>query len=345
MINKVKISMPNKIKVAVLMGGPSEEHEVSLDTGKNVLKNIDKKKYEAQGITINKEGNWEMSPEELKKNFDVVFVAMHGPYGEDGMVQAELEAVGVPYTGSDAQTSALCMNKHLSLKLLQDAELTVPQTMFLDWNEWLDNRPALLQKAKLFINPPYVIKPNRSGSSLDVIISANSEDIEPTLMKLFEKHHDLIIQPFINGREVACGVLDCGVTRSAYPLPPIEIIPKLSHFFDYESKYKMSGADEIVPARFSDSWLKEIQRVAKKAHTLLDCRGMSRTDMVVGEDGKVYVLEVNTIPGLTKTSLLPQEAKAKKIMLPELISRIIESGLRAHSVDIAKSSEHGEFSS
>ena len=154
------------------------------------------------------------------------------------------------------------------------------------------------------------------------------------MAELFEKYRDLIIQPFIDGREVTCGVLDHGVSRSAYTLPVTEIKPKLSHFFDYESKYKVGGAEEITPAKMSEAWLKEIERVAKQAHVVLGCHGMSRVDMIIGRDGKVYVLEVNTIPGLTKTSLLPQEAKAKKISFSDLIGRIIESGLKYHGVDV-----------
>ncbi len=326
--------MARKIKVAVLMGGPSEEHEVSLMTGKQVLKNINSEKYEARGVRIDKEGNWEMGPRELKENFDIVFIALHGPYGEDGMAQDDLETAGIPYTGSDVQTSALCMNKYLSLKLLQDGGLDIPQTLFLDQRDWEDNREALVRKVNLFIEPPYVIKPNRSGSSIDIVISGSSEDIEPTLERLFRKHRDLLIQPFIYGREVTCGVLDQGVSRSAYTLPVTEIIPKLSHFFDYKSKYEVGGAEEITPARLSDAWLKKVEQVAKQAHTLLGCSGISRVDMIAGEDGKIYVLEVNTIPGLTERSLLPQEAEVKKISYPNLVDRIIKAGLKAHKVEI-----------
>ncbi len=326
--------MAKKIKVAVLMGGPSEEHEVSLRSGRQVLKNVDKEKYEAKEVVIDRKGKWEMPPEDIKGKFDIAFVALHGPYGEDGMVQDELEAVGVPYTGSDVQTSALCMNKYLSMMFLQDAGLDVPQTIFLGRKDWEDNKEAVVQKVKLFIEPPYVIKPNRSGSSIDAVVSGSSEDIEPTLERLFGKHRDLIVQPFIYGREVTCGVLDHGVSRSAYALPVTEIIPKLSHFFDYKSKYEMGGAEEITPAEFSDAWLKKIEQVAKRAHTLLGCRGMSRVDMIAGRDGKVYVLEVNTIPGLTENSLLPQEAKEKKISFTDLVDRVIKAGLKAHNVSI-----------
>jgi D-alanine-D-alanine ligase len=334
-----KMENNQKIKVAILAGGPSEEHEVSLKSGNQVLENIDPKKYEASLVKIDKNINWAMDSKEIKNNFDIVFIALHGKYGEDGTVQSELEAEGILYTGSDAQVSALCMNKHISLKILQDAGLIIPQTLYLDHNDWKKNSDIVLQKAKLFVEPPYVIKPNRSGSSLDMIISGDSDDIEPTLRVLFQKHRDLIIQPFIDGREVTCGVLDHGVSRSAYSLPVTEIKPKLSHFFDYDSKYKVGGSEEITPAEMSDAWLSHIEQTAKKAHILLGCRGFSRVDMVISNEGKVYVLEVNTIPGLTETSLLPQEAEEKKISFTKLIDLIIEAGFKAHKVDISLKSD------
>ncbi len=316
------------------MGGPSGEHEVSLKTGRQVLDKIDKDKYEASEVKIDKEGDWGIEPEELKEKFDIVFIALHGKYGEDGTAQVELEAVDMPYTGSNSQVSALCMNKYLSLQLLQDAGLRIPQTLLLENNDWQKNPEVVVQKAKLFVEPPYVIKPNRSGSSLDMIISGDSEDIEPTLERLFKKHRDLIIQPFIDGREVTCGVLDHGVARSAYSLPVTEIKPKLSHFFNYDSKYQVGGAEEVTPAEMSDAWLHEIEKISRRTHMLLGCRGLSRVDLIISQEGKVYVLEVNTIPGLTETSLLPQEAEEKGISFSELIDRVIQAGLKTHKVNL-----------
>jgi len=268
-----------------------------------------------------------------KLTHDIVFISLCGRYGEGGFIQGELEEVRVPYTGSDSQASALCMNKYLSLKLLQDAGLDIPQTFFLSRREWEENEEVVIQKAKLFIDPPYVIKPNRSGNSFDMVITSNSEDISPTLEKLFERYRDLIIQPFINGRETTCAILDDGTGGSAYPLSPTEIVPKLTHFYSYDSKYKVGSVDEVTPAPFSDAWLWRIKQVAKQAHTILGCRGFSRVDMIVGEE-KVYVLEVNTIPGLGEENVLAKEAEDKKISYSNLIDRIIQSGLRAHKVSL-----------
>lgn len=309
------------------------EVEESLKAGKDILANIDKEKYEAREVKIDKDGNWEKSPEEIREEFDIVFIALCGTYGENSMVQSFLEGAGVPYTGSDSQAGALCVNKYLSLKLLQDAGLTVPQTLFLDWKSWQEGEEAMVRKAKLFIDPPYVIKPNRGGNSFDMVVSANSEDVQPTLAKLFGKYRDLIIQPFIDGREVTCGVLDQGVSRSAYSLSPTEIVPKLSHFYNYESKYKVGGVEKITPGDFSDAWLKKIGQTAKEAHVLLGCSGFSRVDMIAAHD-KVYVLEVNSMPALFEESILALEAKEKKISYSSFIDRIIQAGLKEHNVSI-----------
>lgn len=324
--------MANKLKVAVLMGGPSVEHEVSLKTGRNVLMNLDKRKYNALPVTISKDGTWEVEPADLKEKVDVAFIAMHGSYGEDGWVQYELDDVGLPYTGSDVHASALGMNKFFSLRLLRDMGFTVPPTLILHRVDWLRNQEAAAKLAKLFVESPWVVKPNRGGSSLDTIIVNDALDMEPTLAKLFQKYKDVIVQPYIKGKEYTCAVLDHGAEYSAYPLLPTEIVPKNSHFFDYNSKYKKDGAEEITPARAPDTWLRQMRATAAGVHHVLGLRGMSRTDFILGrapgkKERKLYVLEVNTIPGLTKASLLPKAAEATGISFSELLDRIIRSAL------------------
>lgn len=321
--------MADKIKVAVLMGGPSAEHDISLKTGRNVLVNLDDKKYEGKPVVVSREGGWEIPPPKLKHLADVVFIAMHGDYGEDGTVQAELEFLGIPYTGSDSFSSAFGMNKFLSLQFLRDAGFDVPYTMLVHKINWLDDPYDTLAKINLYIERPWVIKPNRGGSSLDVVITDDINDLQKTMFHLFKKYPDLIIQPFVRGKEVTCGVLDWGLPGSAYALPPTEIVPRKGNFFDYKSKYEPEGALEITPARLPNTKLEEIKRIAKDIHIAMNLRGMSRTDMIVGEDGRTYILEVNTIPGLTETSLLPKAANAVGISFSELINRIIRSALQS----------------
>lgn len=316
-----------KIKVAVLMGGPSVEHEVSLKTGRNVVANLDRRSYEVMPVVISKKGEWDISPEELRDQVDIAFIAMHGHYGEDGHVQSELEEVDMPYTGSDAHSSALGMNKFLSLRMLREAGFDVPQTLHFDRSEWLWDPGRVMRETGMLIGLPLVLKPNRGGSSLDTVFVSDELKLERVFSDLFEKHRDLIVQPLIEGREFACGVLDLGHRLSAYPLLPTEIVPQLGEFFDYDSKYKKGGAEEITPARLPDSWILHIRRKSREAHHVLNLRGVSRADYILGNDGNLYILEVNTIPGMTKVSLLPKAAEAMGISFCGLLDRIIDAAL------------------
>ncbi len=316
-----------RIKVAVLMGGPSSEHEVSLKTGQNVIKNLDSEKYEAEPIIIEKNGEWPVPINILKDKTDVAFIAMHGEYGEDGGVQSFLDSLPVFYTGSNALVSALGMNKFISSRHFEDYGLKTPNSILLSKWEWRMNPNLAIKKIFWNLEKPWVIKPNRGGSSVGVKIVNNTEDLVVGLQNGFMSAKDIIIQNFIKGREVTCAVLDHGFERSAYPLMPTEIVPLKNNFFDYVSKYDPKGSLEITPARFSEPWLQTIRRTAVHAHNVLGCRGMSSTDMILGDDGNLYVLEINTIPGLTEASLLPKSAAHQGISFPNLLHRIIQAAI------------------
>jgi len=316
-------------KIAVLFGGPSSEYEVSLKTGAQVVANLDRTRYETTPILIGREGSWSLSPEEVGKRFDVAFIAMHGAYGEDGTIQSILDDVRIPYTGSAALPSALAMNKHASLTLFKDAGLQVPHTELIGKSEWMRDPAKAVRHIRWHIERPWVIKPNRDGSSVGVAIVQDPHDLPAVLLKSFERSREVIVQPYIRGREFTCGVLDRGFPASLHALPPTEIVPKLGAFFDYASKYEADGSLEITPAKIPELWTREIQRIALTAHRLLGCRGMSRTDMILSSSPHCAptVLETNTIPGMTETSLLPQAAVAAGISFPELLDRIIEAAL------------------
>ena len=303
------------------------DSEVSLNTGRNVLENIGDE-YEPLPVTVSREGTWSISPDELAKEVDAAFVAMHGPYGEDGGVQRDLEEIGVRYTGADSAASALGMNKFLSLQVMGNAGLNFPATILLHWSDWRRNPAASENNVSHRVGFPLVVKPNRSGSSVDTIIVSVPDELSRALPELFSRHRDLIVQPYVRGREITCGVLDNGIGDSAYALPPILIRPRNSAFFDYREKYDDEGAEEIVPAPISDAWRAAVERAAIRAHNALGLRHLSRTDMIMGEDGRLYVLETNTIPGLTKQSLLPKAAQAAGISFTELIGRIVKAALR-----------------
>lgn len=313
--------------VAVLMGGPSHEHEVSIKSGKNVSRALDRMKYDVKQIYISKKGEWDTDIKDVGKLADVAFIAMHGEYGEDGTIQALLEAEKIPFTGSDAATSALAMNKYLSLRTFQDHGFIVPHSFIVAREHWKEKGPALFEEARHYVGYPFVVKPNASGSSVAVHIVKSPEEFVEAMDDAFAYSRHVLIQSYIRGREVTCGVLDHGFPESAFALLPTEIIPRASHFFDYAEKYNTEGAHEITPARFPAPILKHIQRTAVGIHKLLRCRGFSRSDFIMDEHGHIVVLEINTIPGLTETSLLPKAAAAHGLSFPSLLELLIEGAL------------------
>ncbi|MCL4404258.1 D-alanine--D-alanine ligase [Patescibacteria group bacterium] len=315
-------------KVAIFSGGPSPEHEVSLKSGKNVLKHLNPEKYEGFEFVVSKTGEWPLAEETLRAQADLAFIAMHGPYGEDGTVQHLLETMSLPHTGSSAAASALGMNKFISLRHLADHGLTVPRTLLFHRIEWLRDRAAVLQKVQWYLEKPWVVKPNRGGSSIGVKMAGTPDELFHALEEGFEETPDIIVQPFIAGREYTCAVLDSGISGAAFSLPPTEIVPQGRSFFDYEAKYTPGASLEITPARAPQSYITAFQRTALFAHNVLGCRGFSRTDMILGRDHKLYVLEVNTIPGLTENSLLPKAAASYGLSMQDVLDVVIEAALR-----------------
>lgn len=310
------------------MGGPSLEHDISIKTGENIINFLDKVKYKPRSIVIEKDGRWPLEPAKLKKQFDVAFIAMHGTYGEDGTIQGILEEVGLPYTGSTVLTSALAMNKYASLQLLKDDGLIVPPSFLVSKTKWQEMPAAVVYHLKNFFGYPLIIKPNDGGSSIATNIVENEYGLSGAFNEVFNVSRHALIQPYLSGREATCGVLDQGWAGSAYALPPTEIVSKVSRFFDYRAKYDPAGADEITPARFGEPVNKIIQRTAIRVHQILNCRHLSRTDFIVGNNGNIYILEVNTIPGLTAASLIPRAAQAIGISFSSLLDNIIKAALK-----------------
>lgn len=307
-----------KIRVAVLMGGPSAEHEISIKSGRMVLTNLDKKKYWAKPVKISRKGKWPIIPSELKKKFDVAFIAMHGEYGEDGQVQMILGKYHIPFTGSGVRASQLGMDKIKSARIFEEVGLNIPEF-------------AVVGGVKKFMfNFPVVVKPIDRGSSVGVSIVRDIRELPGALESAGKYSKRVMVQKFIKGRELTCGVLEAhGKVRA---LPPTEIIPRSGTFFDYRAKYTAGESRELTPARLTREQLREVQKAAIKAHRAIGARGFSRTDMILADPsaggGKLYVLEINTIPGLTETSLLPQQAKADGVTFPELLDAILDAALR-----------------
>jgi D-alanine-D-alanine ligase len=305
-----------KLRLALLAGGRSAEREVSLKSGEQVYQALDKSKYDIR--RYDPRDDLERLVREAPE-LDVALVIMHGRGGEDGSLQGLLDLLGLPYQGSGVLGSALGMNKELSKILYQQAGLKVARALFFN----RDEIPPL-QEIVDRLGLPVFIKPVNEGSSIGVTKARTVEELEAGLIKAFRHDHRVLVEEFLAGVEVTGGVLG---NAKLTALPLVEIVPSSDYaFFDYEAKYLPGASTEICPARLDPELTKKAQEAALTAHRALHCRGYSRTDMIV-KDGEVYVLETNTIPGMTATSLFPQAAKAMGLEFPQLLDRLIELAL------------------
>ncbi len=328
-----------KLNVILLIGGPSSEHDISLKSGEVILRSLDVKKYCVTPIVILKDRTWRLPHQTAPLNFsnailfikyklhpDVAFIAMHGAYGEDGTVQGLLESAGIPYTGSGILASSLAMDKQKSSALFSYYGMKVPRFVMYSYTDLKKNRKDIRHEVVYSIRLPCIVKPVSAGSSIGITKVSLIKNLRIALKEAFAYSDEVMIQKCIQGMEVTCSVLDTGTEQGAIPLSPTEIISKGSDFFDHRAKYETGAAEEITPARSSQKIITEIQSLALRAHTVLGCSGLSRTDMIVGKDG-IYMLETNTIPGMTETSLLPQAAAVAGISFPRLLDMIIQSGI------------------
>ena len=378
-----------KQRIAVLMGGPSSEYEISLATGRKILASLDPERYRMQPVIVTRERQWlipsmaglasggplakellpadsldsaERDPVELSPSghahvlenmrmgnispmlglvpraedqalremrsggVHAVFIAMHGEFGEDGTVQGLLEAMSIPYTGSGVLASALGMDKPRAYAVFRDAGIRVPDFLVLDRKHWREEGDTIRSRAEAAFGFPLVVKPADRGSSVGITIASSSPDAEAGVVEAFRHADRAILQRYIPGTEVQCGVLE--TDAGTIPLPPTEIVPKERTFFDYYSKYPPGATSEITPPRLPADTIRRIQKTALLAHQAIGAAGMSRTDMILGKDGALYVLEINTIPGMTEASLLPQAAAVVGISFPKLLDIIIELAMR-----------------
>lgn len=333
-----------KLNIAVLMGGKSSEHEVSLETAKNIIENLDKSKYNIRPILITKENKWKtgsristnpitnfheyenIAIEEALKDIDVAFIAMHGEYGEDGALQGLLEFMGVPYTGSGVLASALAMDKVRAKELFRLNGILTPSDIIIKKENAGD--ASLLKKILDAITPPLIVKPASLGSSVGVSIIEDLKDFPPAIENICGKLNcDAILEEYIRGREVTCGILENYNNQKHFALPITEIAP-VHKFFNYEAKYD-GTTREITPADLAATLAKKIRETAIKCHKILGCKGYSRTDMII-KNGQIYVLELNTLPGLTAESLLPKAAAAAKLTFLKLLDIIIDNAVVNH---------------
>ncbi len=349
-----------RISVAVLLGGESVEHYVSVCSGLNVLDALDSDRFDGRPIYIDRSGEWHfdhrpatpilarapgeppppptaaplrsscgMPPptrgafERLRApDLDVVFVALHGPGGEDGTVQGMLSLADVPYTGSGVLASALAMDKARTKRHLRSVGVPVPDDVLVRHEQ---DEPAALQAAIDQIGLPCVVKPVASGSSVGVRIARDPTELMEALRAGSVGGQPVMVESYLEGVEVTCGVLGGG-REPTQPLPLTEIRPRDGQFFDFRAKYTSDACREITPAEVDDELAARVQELAVIAHEALGCEGMSRSDFILSAAGPM-MLELNTIPGMTKTSLLPQGAAVAGVSFAALIERLINSAL------------------
>ena len=334
---RYNMPMSHKIRVGVLRGGPSNEYEVSLNSGASVLGALRKHfedTYLPRDIFIDREGIWHMDgvaiePDRALHQIDLAWNALHGAYGEDGKVQSFFEAHGVPITGSGSLASAVGMNKSLTKKILKDHGIKVAHGEEVASKRLNESESAADELTREFFQTlilPVVVKPNASGSSVGVSIVRDYRDL-PAALREAAKHSDsVMIEQFIPGIEATCGVIEGFRGHELYALPPVEIRSSTG-FFDYEAKYQ-GKSEEIVPATFADKTKKAIEELAQKIHRALGLRHYSRSDFIIHPRRGIYVLEVNTLPGMTGESLMPKALRAVGSDVHELVGHVLELALK-----------------
>ncbi|WP_164214528.1 D-alanine--D-alanine ligase [Virgibacillus sp. YIM 98842] len=355
-----------KKKVGVVFGGKSAEHEVSLQSAKNIVDAIDKDKYEVMLIGIDKEGKWHLNDQssyllnaenpkliQLNKSnehvaivpgdennqlihasksvpleqLDVIFPIVHGTLGEDGSLQGMFRAANLPYVGSNVLGSSVCMDKDIAKRLLGAAGINVAKGLVFKRNR---KNEINYEKAVEFLGTPLFIKPANQGSSVGVSKVYTEGEFKQGIESAFEYDHKIIIEESIDGREIECSVLGNDDPKASLLG---EILPK-TEFYSYESKYiDETGAELAIPADLTEEETKRMQEVAVKAFETLECGGLARVDFFLTKGGEIYVNEVNTLPGFTKISMYPKLWEISGISYPDLINELIELAIQRHQDD------------
>jgi D-alanine-D-alanine ligase len=308
-----------KIRLALLSGGISSEREVSLNSGKQVLEALDRDKYDITRYDPKTDLKQIVTDAD---SIDAALIILHGPFGEDGTVQGLLDLLDIPYQGAGVLGSSVAMNKLTAKQLYDNADVPTPSYLAFSMNEKI-NTSRVVET----LNLPLVIKPACAGSSVGMTIVKDETDLEDAFKLGFQHDDTIIVEKYIKGVELTCGVLG---NDDLEALPVIEIIPGEGHeFFDFNAKYVAGETTEICPARIDDSTTKKVQQLAKKAHQALFLKGYSRTDFILC-NSELQVLETNTIPGMTATSLYPQSAKVGGYSFTALLDKLIELAIQEH---------------
>jgi D-alanine-D-alanine ligase len=315
-------------RVAVLKGGPSLERQVSLRSGARVEDALERLGHEVVGIDVGTDLIRRLRAERP----DVVFVALHGRDGEDGTVQELLEILGLPYTGSGVAACARAMDKVLAKHLMIEAGVPTPeffafnQTAFRELGA-AEALPAIEER----LDFPIVVKPSSQGSALGIKFARTAADVPSALVAAFSYDAKVLLERYVDGRDLAVSILDGGDGQSPLALPVVEAVPTAApggegeDFYDFEARYDIGRTEFICPARLPEAVTQRAQELALRTYELLGCHGFGRVDLMLGPDDELSVLEANSIPGLTETSLLPQAAEAAGIGFDDLVARVLAS--------------------
>ena len=351
--------MAERLRVGLLFGGRSAEHDVSVMSAGNVFRALDPARYDTVPIGITRSGAWllcsleggafpvavpESGPRvalvpgaagrlailsethgapDLSRSVDVVFPVLHGPFGEDGTVQGAAEIAGVPYVGSGVLGSAAAMDKDVAKRLMRDGGL--PIARFLSFAQ--GDAPAF-EAVVAELGRPVFVKPARLGSSVGINRAGTRQEFTEAIAEAFRHDHKILVEEYVRGREIECGVLE-GEDGSLTASPPGEIVPSNRHgFYTYEAKYlDEEGAAIKVPADLAPEVSDKVRKLSIEAFRALGCEGLARIDFFLREDGKLLVNEVNTLPGFTNVSMYPKVMEALGISYPELVNRLIRHAL------------------
>jgi len=314
-VKKLGKKLKKKLRIGVVFGGKSVEHEISVVSARNIIKALDKEKYKVISIYIKRTGNLQLGRKIFNK-IDIVFPVIHGAYGEDGTIQGLLKFSGLPFVGAGVLGSAIGMDKDISKRLLKQAGIAVADFITVYSGE----RISYKQVSKK-LGPVIFVKPANSGSSVGISRAKNKKEFKKAINEAFKYDSKVIIEEAIKGKEIECAVLGNDAPIASIPG---EIIPK-SGFYSYEAKYiDKNGAEFKIPAEVSKEIIKKIQQTAVKAFRVLNCEGMGRVDFFLKKNGDLLVNEINTIPGFTSISMYPKLWEASEIPLIKLLDKLIE---------------------
>lgn len=306
---------PADIKVALLAGGKSGEREISLASGAGSKAALEEAGFQVTQLDSAKK---EDLVELLQGDYDVAFLVLHGKYGEDGTMQGFLELAGIPYTGPNVWSSATAMDKAKSKVLYELDGIPTPPSITV-YGHGVPEASEVIAA----LGEHCVVKPGTAGSALGVFIVQGEQEITDAIDKALEYDDEVLVERYVSGTELTVAVLG---NENPEALPVIQIVPQ-NEFYDFDSKYKPGGSQHICPAPLSEEQTRAVQELAVRAHKCLGCEGVSRTDVIMEDDGNFWVLETNTLPGMTATSLLPDAARVAGMSFPQLCTKLVEFAL------------------